>query len=291
MKNTNSLKIFGAAFLSIALCCVAAFAQTKTDLEKVVETEYAFAKFAEEKGVKAAFLEFLTDDAVMFNPQAVNAKEMWRARPDDSPATLSWYPTFADVSSNGALAYTIGAGEYRPKGKSDQTVYYSTYASVWLRQPDGNYKAVMDVGITHAKPPVENKNWTAPKPTEKIADENKPLAANAIYKFFETAALQGLEKSYKLFAHEDARFLREGKFPIIGKQAALREVKTKAKITFGKRMTEQSAGNLAYIVTTYEMKSVDKLTERGNIIQVWKLMQGKWQIVADVFAPIPIAEK
>jgi hypothetical protein len=114
-------------------------------LEKVVETEKAFARFADEKGIKPAFLEFLADDGVMFYPQRVNGKEFWRARPDNSPATLSWYPTFADVSSNGALGYTTGEGEYRPKGKTDATVYYSTYANVWRRQPDGNYRAAFDV--------------------------------------------------------------------------------------------------------------------------------------------------
>lgn len=269
-----------------------AFAQEKrADLEKVVETEYAFARFANEKGVKAAFLEFLTDDSIMFNPQATNGKEMWRARPDNSPATLIWYPTFADVSSNGALAYTTGRGEYRPQGKSGGEVYYTEYFSIWRRQSDGSYKAALDAGLSHGKPPTEDKKWTSPKPTAAFAAENKPFAANAIYKFFETATLQSVEKSYKIYAAEDARFLREGKFPILGKSNALKEMKGKSKITFGKEMTQQSAGDLAYVVTTYAMKNGEQTTEKGNIIQVWKLGGGGWQIVADVFAPVPVEGK
>jgi hypothetical protein len=50
----------------------------------------------------------------------------------------------------------------------------------------------------------------------------------------------------------------------------------------------QSAGDLGYSITTYEMRSGDKVTEKGNIVQIWKLSGGRWQIVLDVFAPIPL---
>ena len=277
--------------LIMAFCATGVFAQSKTDLEKVVETEKAFARFADEKGIKPAFLEFLADDGVMFYPQRVNGKEFWRARPDNSPATLSWYPTFADVSSNGALGYTTGEGEYRPKGKTDATVYYSTYANVWRRQPDGNYRAAFDVGISHGKPPSADKNWTSPKTTEKFPSANSRIgAARAMTWFYNAAMNEGLAKAYKNFAAENVRFLREGKFPILGKSNAPPEIK-KSKITFGVYGAKQSADDLGFSITTYEMKSGDKTTEKGNIVQIWKLIGGRWQIVLDAFAPIPPQQK
>jgi hypothetical protein len=133
------------------------WAQTKTDLQILVETEKSFARYADEKGMKAAFLEFLADDGIMFAPNVVNGKEYFRSRPE-SPATLVWYPIFADVSSNGVLGYTTGRGEFRPKGKTDTTVYYSDFATVWRRQTDGSYKAVLDIGISHDKPTVSDMN-------------------------------------------------------------------------------------------------------------------------------------
>jgi len=271
--------------LIMVFCATGIFAQGKTNLEKVVETEKAFAKFADEKGIKPAFLEFLADDGIIFRPTAINGKESWRARPE-SPALLSWYPVFADVSSNGVLGYTTGPGEYRPNGKSDATVYYSEYATVWRRQADGNYKAVFDIGISHDKPLSSDMNWTSPKKAEKISEENKPIAAAAMSLFFDKAATKGLGNAYKNFAAEDVRFLREGKFPILGKSNALTKSK-KTKITFGKGATMQSADDLGYSMTTYEMKNGDKITEKGNIVQIWKLVGGRWQIVLDVFAAIP----
>ncbi len=275
--------------LTIIFCAIGVFAQSKRDVEKIVEMEKAFAKFAAEKGIKPAFLEFLADDGVMFNPQQINGKELWQSRPE-SPALLSWYPTFADVSSNGVLGYTTGEGEYRPQGKTDTTVYYSTYATVWRRQPVGNYKAAFDVGISHDKPSSSDTNWTSPKTTEKVSEENKPLAANAMSSFYDTATTGGLAKAYKNFAADYARFLREGKFPIVGKSNAPAET-NKSKIVFGKSATMQSAGDLGYSITTYEMKDGDKTTEKGNIVQIWKLIGGRWQIVLDVFAAIPLEKK
>ena len=53
-------------------------------------------------------------------------------------------------------------------------------------------------------------------------------------------------------------------------------------------MTLQSAGDLGYSITTYEMKNGEKTIEKGNIVQVWKLFGGRWQIVLDAFAVIPL---
>lgn len=77
---------------------------------------------------------------------------------------------------------------------------------------------------------------------------------------------------------------------MLGKNNALLEIK-KSKITFGKGATMQSAGDLGYSVTTYEMKSSEKIIEKGNIVQIWKLFGRRWQIVLDVFAPIPAEQK
>ena len=50
----------------------------------------------------------------------------------------------------------------------------------------------------------------------------------------------------------------------------------------------RTVGDLDYSITTYEMKNGAKVIEKGNIVQIWKLFGGRWPIVLDVFAPIPI---
>lgn len=285
------MKLFTVLFLNLflALCAVNSFAQQRSgEIEKLIENERNFARRAAETSTKRAFLDYLADDGLMFVPAKVNGKNYWNALPE-SKSTLAWYPVFADVSSNGAMGYTTGRGEFRPEGKSGEKAFYSDFATVWRRQPDGSWKAALDVGVSHEKLPTEDTNWSSPKEAENVGEVKTP-AADSINKFFDMATTKSLGKAYKTYAADYVRFLREGKFAIVGKREALAEV-GKDKITFGKEMTLQSAGDLGYVVTSYELKNGDKLTERGNIIQFWKLIGGKWQIVLDVVVPIPEDKK
>ncbi len=277
-------------FTAVLICffVFGATAQENKNLIKLVETEKSFARTAGEKGTREAFLEFLADDGLVFNPTAMNGKEFWLARPA-SPALLAWNPAFADVSSNGILGYTTGDWEYRPKGKSDAPVAFGQFMTVWRKQANGDYKAVADLGISHDKPPTAETNWKSSKDVSGFSSgANLPPASSSSNLFFDTATSKGLDKAYKMFASENVRLLREGKFPILGKAAALAAYKKdKRAVTFGKNMTLQNAGDLAYSVTTYELKEAGKTVEKGNIVQIWKFTNGVWQIVMDVFSPIP----
>ena len=137
------------AFVAVLFAFVPLFAQS--DLQKLVDAEHAFAKLAEEKGTKAAFLANLTDDALVFVPEKINAKEFWTARAA-SASLLSWAPNYADISANGIMGYTTGNWEFRPKGKGDTPTAFGDFITVWVRQPDGSYKWVIDIGVGHAKP-------------------------------------------------------------------------------------------------------------------------------------------
>jgi hypothetical protein len=265
-------------------------AQENPNAKKIYETERAFEKAVAEKGIKQGFLEFLTDEGMLYNPLPVNGKQYWLGQPD-SPASLTWNPVFVDASSNGALAYTTGNGIYRPKGKDDPAAFYSEYVTVWQRQPGGNYKFIIDIGITHDKPAAIETGWkSAPVSNENPAAQ-KTTSTAAAQLFFETAMNEGIPKAYKNFAADDIRLLREGMTPITGKKAALDQTKKeKDQIKFAKRMFFVSAGDLAYLSDTYVMSNNGKMTGRGNLVQIWKLKGGVWQIVMDITTPIPLAQ-
>lgn len=275
-----------AVLFLIIFGCATAFAQS--DLQKIYDTEKAFERRAAEKGVRQAFIEFLAPDGIMFRPNPVNGREMWKNRPE-TPAQLLWNPTFVDVSSNGALGYTTGNSIFRAKGKDDPDAFYGEYATIWQRQPDGTYLAALDLGISHEKPAAIETQWKSPADSGRELNEKKSSAADASTTFFETAAGQGLSKAYKTYLAEDARLLREGKMPILGKQAALAEFKNdKSKVFFAKRSIFIGAADMAYVSNSYTVSDKSgKQTEKGNFLQVWKLRGGRWQIVLDVFLPVP----
>lgn len=266
-------------------------AQMPADVQKIIETEKAFAKTAEATNTKAAFLEYLADDGIIFNPGPVNGKELWNKRPVPV-SKLLWSPEYADISSNGAFGYTTGPWEFRPKGMEDSPVAFGHFVTIWQRQPNGNYRAVLDVGISHEKADLKIE-CKFPIDAGKEPNEKRISAADSSTTFFETAEKQGLIKAYKALAAEDIRLYREGKTPFIGKQAALDQFKkNKSKIKFAKRSVFVSAADMAYISNSYTLfDESGKQIENGNFLQIWKLRKAKWQIVMDLFSPLPPDQK
>ncbi|WP_126173924.1 hypothetical protein [Altericroceibacterium xinjiangense] len=110
----------------------------------VVAAELAFARLAQEKGQWTAFREYATDDAVMFVPQPVNARDWLRSQSDPAQA-VRWQPHQVWSSCDGSLAVTRGAWQ----GVEGVTGYFTT---VWQRQRDGSYMWVLDQGDTLAQP-------------------------------------------------------------------------------------------------------------------------------------------
>jgi hypothetical protein len=111
---------------------------------KVVATELAFARAAQDKGQWTAFAEYATDDAVMFVPETVNAQTWLKGRANP-PQAVRWQPHQVWSSCDGSLAVTKGAWQ-RPDGSVG---YFTT---VWQRQGDLEYKWVMDQGDGLAEP-------------------------------------------------------------------------------------------------------------------------------------------
>jgi hypothetical protein len=111
---------------------------------KVIATELAFARTAQEKGQWTAFAQFAADDAVMFVPQPVLAKE-WLKKQQNPAQAVRWQPHQVWSSCDGSLAVTKGAWQ-RPDGSVG---YFTT---VWARQKNHEYKWVMDQGDVLQQP-------------------------------------------------------------------------------------------------------------------------------------------
>lgn len=263
--------------------------QSKTLSQKIFDTEKAFEKMVAEQEINAGFIEFMAPDGVIFNPDVLNGREAWKKRPP-SPASLTWNPIWIEVSSNGALAYSIGNAIFRAKGKDDTNLFYNHYLSVWSRQPSGEYRAVMDTRISHDKPASMPTEWKSPTVTGNSKLQN-PSGDHAV-NFYVMVETGGVAKAYKSFLADDAFLMREGSQPFVGKAAAVDYLeKTKPAMKFAKRKTFIEAGDLAWVYAPYSIndKSGAEI-ERGNFVQVWKLRGGKWLIAADILAPIPPAK-
>ena len=114
------------------------------DPSSVLAAEIAFNRLARDKGQWTAFRETAADDAVMFVPQRVLAKQWLKGRADP-PKSVSWTPSVIHVSCDGNLAASTGNWQ-RPDGSVG---YFTT---IWRRDKRGAWKWVLDHGDTLAAP-------------------------------------------------------------------------------------------------------------------------------------------
>ena len=103
------MKFFFSAAIAL-LIVLPAWAQSS--LQKLVDTEKAFAKMAAETNTRDAFLAYMADTSVVFTPDRTDAKPYWTERKANG-SLLSWAPNFADISSPGFMCYTTGNWEWR----------------------------------------------------------------------------------------------------------------------------------------------------------------------------------
>jgi hypothetical protein len=117
----------------------------RADPSRIVAAELALARAAQEDGQWTALAEYATGDAVMFVPQAVNARDWLRTQQNPAQA-VRWQPHQVWSSCDGTLAATRGAWQ----GPGGSNGYFTT---VWQRQGrGGEYEWVMDQADTLAEP-------------------------------------------------------------------------------------------------------------------------------------------
>jgi len=260
----------------------------------LVEMEHAFAQAAATKGTRDAFLEFLADDGIIFQPGPVNGKKFWSERPSRK-GLLSWEPIFADVSRAGDLGYTTGPWEFRPNGPDDQPIAFGQYFTIWKKQRDGSWKAVLDRGVSSEKS-FATKLLQFPLHDEASTYDSKFNVASgraALMKLeedFSTLSVRkGATAAFDSYLAGDARVLRQNVAPAVGKENALVLISGSAgTLTWKRTMADVSAsGDLGYTYGPFDLKRGDAIIEHGSYVRVWKKDGNGWRVVIDVMSPDP----
>ncbi|MEA2560697.1 MAG: hypothetical protein QOH06_2201 [Acidobacteriota bacterium] len=271
----------------------------QADLDSLVAAERAFAKTSEEQGTKAAFLANLADDSILFRPGPVQARPWMEARPGP-PGFLTWFPVKADIARSGDLGYTTGPWEVRPKGKDDTNVVYGNYVTIWKKREDGTWKLMTDVGSRNPKPAAAAPEALRLDPAEvrtrggaetPAAAEASLLAADRA--FGDEVKSKGIATGYANLLADDARILRNGALPIVGKDAiggflAERTERKTAMSWEPSKAGASRAGDLGYTYGTYEVTAAGMLREKGHYLRIWKKQGGDaWKLALDIANPLP----
>ena len=288
--------------LMISILAVPGLAQSAGDfnsLKTLVDTEREFSHTSETEGIKAAFLMFMSDGAILFRPDPVNGKEWWQSRPAPT-ALLKWEPIFADVSAAGDLGYTTGPYKLQPKDGDSNSISHGHYMTIWRRQSDGKWRFVIDFGTSNPPPTNPTLTWTAPrvkaKPAKPVASSDpERLRADLIkldWQVARTAERDGLGRAFSRFADTNIRLMRKQSFPAVGKPKAVAALaKENVAMTLQPSRADVSAsGDLGYTWGSYQSRSSqtsDKPAARGHYVRIWKRSgSGAWRIVLDVANPV-----
>ncbi len=124
------------------------YIQPTANVGKVVATELAFARAAQDDGQWTAFEEYAADGGLLFGRNGAIEAKPWLKALDDPPAAVAWEPHRVWSSCDGSLAVTQG-GFVDPDGA------VGTFNTVWQRQRDGEYRWVFDFGYPQDEAPAK----------------------------------------------------------------------------------------------------------------------------------------
>ncbi len=148
----NKLLVFIIPLLLYASCKLKKKEASKKDdafvKMEMMNVDREFSKMSEEKGMKAAFIEYLDSNGVLLRPNRLpiaGAEAIdYLLEQNDSDYTMTWEPRDGFIAKSGDLGYTYGIYALRPSQKD--TIIYGTYVSIWKREKDGTWKYVLDTG-------------------------------------------------------------------------------------------------------------------------------------------------
>ena len=264
--------------------CVAAHAQL--GLQTIMDAERAFGQTASAKGQKAAFVEFLTDDSIIFRPEAINGKDFWTRQIELQGANLTRKTAFADVSANGLLGYTTGSWRLNRKEKDIDVITYGDYVTIWERRDGAGFRAVIDISVRHDEPSDPS---SPPAETPDSQDSNKFgwSPADTAMKFLRTSMTAGgLAAAYDEFAGKDVRLLIDREMPLVGKKQVVSKTKRFISTKFPFKVAMYQAADMAYFWNPCEFANSEEGAEVGNCLQIMKLRNKKWYVVLGVFARV-----
>ncbi len=268
------------------------------NLRSLVEAERGFARASIDKGMRAAFIENLADDSILFRPHPVNGKK-WMEEHKATPGVLTWQPIFADVSSAGEMGYTTGPWEYREKSLADQPIAHGQFVSVWKRQANGTWKVAVDLGTANSEPekpapevtfPAGNQGNKKQKDLETDAEAGRNALVRMEDDFSKYVAAKKTVDAFLSYLADDVRLFRMSAFPAVGREAARAMLTAEPELlTWQLTKAEVSrSGDLGYSYGRYELKASEGFApESGSYLRIWKKQpDGKWKVVLDLLNPI-----
>lgn len=251
----------------------------------VVAAERAFAADGLSMGIKQSFLKHMADDAIVFQPEPMNARTAISAQPDTPGPKLEWWPVWAGISSGGDMGFTTGP--YAVNGTRR-----GFYFTIWKKQADGSWKWLYDGG-----PPSNAKDAPGPETNPGLLPVSKVSAGDAATAFAgvqaaETALNEGAATdataAYQSVLVCEARVQGSPNAPAQGCAAFKAELATRGTFVAFKALGGEASqsGDLAWTYGEADWAHLGQ-KRRGFYVRVWQYRAEGWKLVFDQIVPAP----
>jgi ketosteroid isomerase-like protein len=239
--------------------------------EAVAAAERAFSERAAKEGTPAAFLEYLTEEALVFTPRAENGPAVQRAQKADG-SRLSWAPEFVELAASGDFALSTGPWQWRPPSAAAPAAQ-GHFLSLWVLRGD-RWRVLLDVGTPHPE------QGTLPLRLRKVETSPQPGARDALasaWKAFDRAGMADLKVALDCFATRDLRVYRKGQ--------PLREGARPAGPGAGTTWTEGGCHVAASADLAVRWGLRETASGVSSAVQVWRREGVRWGLAMDVDLP------
>lgn len=249
------------------------------------EAERNFAKASVIYGRNTAFIQYFSDECVVFTDKWItNGKQFMQSR-KAVPLVLKWEPEFMDIALSGDFGISTGpweTQEYRPGTTALASGYYLT---VWKKEKEG-WKAILDGGSGTPLLKSNGHHFTFPQGEDKTLNHSSSIDTEASAKALlerEKAFMSERIKdpsSYLTFFTSDSRMQLNGHLPSTDVDSINSWISRLDKnlVWDPKGSGAAVSGDLGY---TYGMLIIpsNPVITKGHYVRIWKKKPGiVWQI-------------
>lgn len=250
---------------------------------EVEAAERAFDAYTLEHGLTAGFVEYAAPDGILFRPDPVNARAHLTAGLPSDERRLRWWPGRIGVAASGDLAFDAGPWSF------GETLAHGWFFTIWKRQPDGQWRWVLD----HGAGDLPGPSGIRPDTPVQVAAPGlaHPQGAEAAWAEVLAAesALAGAlgagpaGAAYASWLATDAWIATPDAGPAAGETitSALAARPADLEIQPPAGGEASAAGDFAYVYGHAAWTGADGAALRGHYIRVWRHQADGWRIVWD----------
>lgn len=271
-------------FLLFSISLFAQDPKQKEELQKITQTERAFAQASIDKGTKNAFLEYLSKESIIFDKSMpVNGLEYWQNL--DFKGVITWKPVTVEIAGSSDLAYTVGNYQLHNTTVEEKPNAFGSFVTVWKKQSDNSWKVAIDMKVPHDEVVSNNTNITEVYPVFKPYElKNQMVLAERMVFMKDHFYWKNAKNSLNPFEPhltQNIRIYRRNLKPIIGKENAkvfLKKTYDKNSVYTGLKAISSKTGDLAcvYGVISGGGKS-------GTYLRIYKQeAKDVWKIVVEM---------